>query len=114
MSMEELGMDVDTSKRAMLETITSPGLKPRRRGRPRRKSREGEVDHPKAELSAHLTLKKSLMLTKHSGLVRTARKGGRRRNGREKASGTTIENSAQQLEQDQLAIVELYQENREL
>jgi hypothetical protein len=73
-STEELGMVADTSERAMLETVPSSGPKPRRRGRPRKKSREGEEDCPKAELSARPTLEESVILTNHSELVGTTEK----------------------------------------
>ena len=54
------------------------------------------------------------MPTDHSELVGTTDKGSRRRKGRVKELGASVENFAQQLEKDQLAIAELYQENRVL
>jgi hypothetical protein len=81
-STEELGMVADMFERAMLETVPSSGPKQQRRGRPRKKSREGEEDYPKAELSACPTLEESVILTNHSELVGTTDKGGRRREGR--------------------------------
>jgi hypothetical protein len=54
------------------------------------------------------------MPTDHLELVGTAGKGGRRRKGRTEEPGASVEKSAQQLEQAQIAIAELYQENREL
>jgi len=64
-------MVADTSERAMLETVPSSGPKLQRRGRPRKKSWEGEEDYLKAELSALPTLEESIILTNHSKLVRT-------------------------------------------
>jgi hypothetical protein len=113
-SKHGLGVVADTSGRNKLETVPSPGPKPWRRGRPKKKTREGEGDRPKAELSARPTLEESVMPTNHSELVGTTGKGGRRRKGRVEESGASVENSAQQLEQAQFAIAELYQENREL
>jgi hypothetical protein len=81
-STMELGMVTYTSKRAMLETVPSPSPKPWRRGRPRKKSKEGEEDFPKVELSARPTLEDSVILTNRSELVWIANKGGKRREGR--------------------------------
>jgi hypothetical protein len=102
------------SGRNKLETAPSPGPKPQRRGRPKKKIWEGEGDHPKDELSVHPTLEESIMPTNCSELVGTAGKGGRRRKGRVEEPGASVQNFAQQLEQAQIAIAELYQENREL
>jgi hypothetical protein len=55
-----------------------------------------------------------MMLTYQLGLVGTASKGRGERKGREKELGSLVKSSIQQLEKAQLAIVELYQENREL
>lgn len=113
-SKDELGVVVDTSGRNMLETAPSPGPKLWRRGRPKKKTWEGEGDRPKDELSGCPTLEESIILTDHLELVGTNDKGGRRRKGRAEAPGASIENFTQQIEQAQFSIVELYQENREL
>jgi hypothetical protein len=73
-----------------------------------------EEDCPPAELSVHPTAEGSTTLTNWSGLVGTTSKGSGGRKGREKALGSPVKSSIQQLEQAQLAIAELYQENREL
>lgn len=98
MSTHGLGVVADTSGRNKLEIAPSSGPKPWRRGRPKKKTREGEGDHPKAELSACPTLEESVMPTDRSELVGTAGKGGRRRKGRAEEPGASVENSAQQLE----------------
>ena len=75
----------------MLETAPSPGPKPWRRGRPKKKTREEEGDRPKDELSGCPTLEESIILTDRSEFVRTNDKGGRRRKGRVEAPGASIE-----------------------
>ena len=95
MSKHGLGVVADMSRRNMLETVPSPGLKLERRRRPNKKNQEGEGDRSKAELSACPTLEESVILTNHSELVETTDKGGRRREGRVEALGTCVENSAQ-------------------
>jgi len=113
-SKDKLGVVTDTSGRNMLEIAPSPGPKPRRRGMPKKKTREGEGDRPKDELSGCPTLEESIILTNRSDLVGANDKGGRRRKGRVEAPSASIENFSQQIEQAQFSIVELYQENREL
>jgi hypothetical protein len=90
-----------------METTPSPRPKLWRRGRPKKKTWEGEGDHSKAELSARPTLEESVMHTDCSELVENVGKGGRRRKGRAEELRASVENSAQQLEQAQIAIVEL-------
>jgi hypothetical protein len=113
-SRDELGVVADTSGRNTLEVAPSPGPKSRRRGRPKKKIWEGEGDRPKAEPKVRPACEESVMPTDRSQLVETADKGGKRGKGRSKSSGSSVGNSAQQLEQAQIAIAELYQENREL
>jgi hypothetical protein len=62
----------------------------------------------------HPTLEEPVMPTNRSKLVKTAGKGGRRRKGRAEELRSSIKNFTQQLEQAQIAIANLYQENREL
>jgi hypothetical protein len=104
----------DTSGRNKLETVPSTGSKRQRRGRPKKKTWEGEGDRPKAKMSARPTLEESIMPTDHSELVGTIGKGGRRRNGRVEEPGSSIKNFTQQLEHAQFAIAELYHENKKL
>jgi hypothetical protein len=94
MSKHGFGVVIDTSERNKLETVPFPGPKQRRRGRPKKKTQEGEGDYPKAKLSARPTLKDSVMPANHSELVGTTGKGGRRRKGRVKESCASVKNFA--------------------
>jgi hypothetical protein len=110
----ELGVEKGMSERAMLGTVPSLELKPWRRGRPRKDMEKGEEDHLPAGLSARPPPEEPAMLTNWSEPVGTTGRGGGRRKGREKHRALPSKVPAQQLEQAQLAIAELYQENREL
>jgi hypothetical protein len=97
MSTHRLGVITVMSGRNKLETTPSPGPKPQRSGRPKKKNQAGEGDFPNAKLSAHPTLEEYVMPTDCSELVRTTGKGGKRRKGRVEEPGASVENSSQQL-----------------
>jgi hypothetical protein len=87
---------------------------PRRRGRPRKNKEKGGEDHLPTELSAHPTAEEFTMHTTWLEPVGTTSRGSGRRKGKEKTPGSPVGSPIQQLERAQLAIAELYQENREL
>jgi hypothetical protein len=110
----EIGVEKGMSERGMLGNVPSQERKPRRRGRPRKDTGKGEEDRLPTELSVRPAPEGSVMLTNWSEPVGTTGRGSRRQKEREKAPGSPVESPTQQLERAQLAIVELYQENREL
>jgi hypothetical protein len=110
----KIGVEKGMSKRGVLINVASQERKPQRRGRPRKDMGKGEENCLPAELSVCPSPEGYAMLTNWSQPVGTTSRGSERRKEREKAPGSPVESPAQQLERAQLAIVELYQENREL
>jgi hypothetical protein len=86
---------------------------PQRRGRPRKNKEAGETQVP-SEPCARSVVEELLMhAIRLEPVEGTSQESGSRMR-RTDAMGTNVRESTQQLKQAQLAIVELYQENREL
>jgi hypothetical protein len=86
---------------------------PRKRGRPRKNKEAGETQIP-SEPCARSTAEELLMRVIQLEPVEVTSRGSGSRTRRTDAMDTNVREPTQQLKQAQLAIVELYQENREL
>jgi len=75
---------------------------------------KGEEDRLPTELSVRPAPEGSIMLTNWSELIGTIGRGKGRQKKRGKALGSPVKSLSHQLERAQLAIAELYQDNREL
>jgi hypothetical protein len=107
----EIGRTVEEGK--TLEATSPQQSIPRKRGRPRKNKETGEaqvLSEPCAKSIAEELLMRAIRLEPVEGPSREA--CDRRR--RTDTEGIDIREPSQQLKQAQLAIVELYQENREL
>jgi hypothetical protein len=108
----EIEAEKGASGKGMLVNAPSHEKKLWRRGRPRKDSSKGEENHLSVKMKVRPAPEGSAMPTAWSGMVGTTSGGNGRR--QEKAPGPPVESPTQQLEQANLAIAELYQENREL
>jgi hypothetical protein len=116
-------MMVSPRAEAEVEEVTPEGLRlegtlpqqqiPWRRGRPRKNKEVGENQIP-IESCARSVVEEFLMRAIRLEPVETTSRGSGSRMRRTEASGSNVREPSQQLEQAQLAIAELYQENREL
>jgi len=73
--LAEVGVERIMYERGILEVVPPPEWTPRRRGRPRKDTGKREEYHLPAELSVHLAVEGSTMLTNGSEPVGTTSKG---------------------------------------
>jgi hypothetical protein len=108
-----LGKEETAQEGRMVEALSPQQRIPQRRGRPRKNKEVVETklsDEPHARSIAEKLLMRVVRLEPLEGTSRESRSRTRRMD----ASGSNDQETAQQLKQAKLAIVELYQENREL
>jgi hypothetical protein len=110
----EVEVEKITPEEHMLEAMPSQKQPPQRRGRPIKNTKVGGGEHIPTVLSAHPAAEEFMMYATRSEPVETTIRGSGSRMRKTKTFGSKVGNSNQQLEQAQLAIYELYQENREL
>jgi hypothetical protein len=109
----EPGVEGPAQEGNILEALSPQQQIPQRRGRPKKNKEVGETripDEPRRRSVAEKLLMRIVRLEPVEG---TSRESGRRMR-RMDVTGTNDQDPSQQLKQVKLAIVELYQENREL
>jgi hypothetical protein len=109
----EAGVEEAVQEGKMLEALSPQQKIPWRRGRPKKNKEAGETrvpSEPRARSAAEELLMRAIRLEPVEGTSRESWSRMRRTD----VEGTDVRESSQQLKQVQLAITELYQENREL
>jgi hypothetical protein len=109
----ELGVEGTAQEGRTVEALSPQQQIPQRRGRPRKNKEAGETrisDEPRTRPIVEQLLMRVVRLEPLEG---TSRESGRRMR-RMDVHGSNDQETSQQLKQAKLAIVELYQENREL
>jgi hypothetical protein len=109
----EPGVEEVAQEGKTLEALSPQQQIPQRRGRPRKNKEAGETQVPNKP-RAKSVVEELLMHVIRLEPVEGTSRGSGRRTRRTDVMGTNVREPSQQLKQAQLAVAELYQENREL